>query len=143
MHKISRALCMLLLLSFAVLVAGCNEEEKYNTAKNELLQIQEECKESDKKLLTGEAPIFAIDQSVIQKHEEYVKQMDEKIAEMEKYATAKTEMNNDFLVIKKHHEMKKSWWQAEIKQAEDRVKLWGKDGGGLAPAIDNPYEKYR
>jgi len=111
-------LVMLVLIS--LLAAGCNEEEKYNTAKNEYQQMREEISRlelttgEDRKLVNGKwtESTLAINEEALRKHDELVPKMDAKIAEMEKYATAKTEINNDFARIK----------QAEQKVAKSKVK---------------------
>jgi len=120
---------LLLLVLLCLLVAGCNEEEKYNTAKNEYQALYKEC--TSLQLLTGERPklvngkytesTLAINEDTLKKHDEYVQKMDDKIAEMEKYATAKVEMNNDFQLIKENHQQYKNQWKSRVKEAENEV----------------------
>lgn len=40
---------------------------------------------------------------------------------MEKYATAKVEMNNDFQLIKENHQQYKNQWKSRVKEAENEV----------------------
>ena len=122
-------LVMFVLIS--LLAAGCNEEEKYNTAKNEYQQMREECSRLRQQLVTGEDQKYingkwtestlAVNEEAIAKHDELVQKMDAKIAEMEKYATAKVEMNNDFVLIKEDYRQYKATWSSYIKQAKEKV----------------------
>ena len=120
-------LAMLVLVS--LLAAGCNEEEKYNTAKNEYQQMREEISRlelttgEDRKLVNGKwtESTLAINEEALRKHDELVPKMDAKIAEMEKYATAKTEMNNDFARIKEDYRQHAGEWVSRVKQAEQKV----------------------
>ena len=107
-------LVMLVLIS--LLAAGCNEEEKYNTAKNEYQQMREEISRlelttgEDRKLVNGKWTESTL-----------VPKMDAKIAEMEKYAAAKTELNNDFARIKEDYRQHAGEWASRVKQAEQKV----------------------
>ena len=122
-------LVMLVLIS--LLAAGCNEEEKYNTAKNEYQQMREECYHLHLQLLTGEDQQYvngkwtestlALNEEALKKHDELVPKMDAKIAEMEKYATAKVELNNDFARIKEDYRQHKAEWPSAVKQAQQKV----------------------
>ena len=120
-------LVMLVLIS--LLAAGCNEEEKYNTAKNEYQQMREEISRlelttgEDRKLVNGKwtESTLTINEEALKKHDELVPKMDAKIAEMEKYAAAKTELNNDFARIKEDYRQHAGEWASRVKQAEQKV----------------------
>ena len=112
-------LVMLVLIS--LLAAGCNEEEKYNTAKNEYQQMREEISRlelttgEDRKLVNGKwtESTLAINEEALRKHDELVPKMDAKIAEME--------INNDFARIKEDYRQHAGEWASRVKQAEQKV----------------------
>ncbi|MFC2525271.1 hypothetical protein [Selenomonas noxia] len=120
---------LVLLVLMSLLIAGCNEQEKYNTAKNEYQQMREECSRlelttgEDQKLVNGKwtASTLAVNEDALTKHDELVQKMDAKIAEMEKYATAKVEINNDFALIKEEYRQHKVEWLSRVKQAKEKV----------------------
>ena len=84
--KSKSLLVMLVLIS--LLVAGCNEEEKYNTAKNEYQQMREEISRlelttgEDRKLINGKwtESTLAINEEALRKHDELVPKMDAKLS---------------------------------------------------------------
>ena len=105
-------LVMLVLIS--LLAAGCNEEEKYNTAKNEYQQMREEISRlelttgEDRKLVNGKwtESTLAINEEALRKHDELVPKM---------------EINNDFARIKEDYRQHAGEWASRVKQAEQKV----------------------
>lgn len=100
---------LFLLIFFLVtfFIAGCGEQEKYNTTKNEFIQIQQEwesLKPSNKN---------------VDKRNDLAKKLDEKIAIMESLAKSETTLNNDLLAIKKEYKTKTDDWNKRLKVVND------------------------
>ena len=88
-------LVMLVLIS--LLAAGCNEEEKYNTAKNEYQQMREEISRlelttgEDRKLVNGKwtESTLAINEEALKKHQSYAEEAQEREQKMKAAAASR------------------------------------------------------
>lgn len=120
---------MAAILIFTFLVAGCGEQEKYNSAKNDFVKIQEE----------WEAVTPANEN--IEKHNELAKKLDEKIKEMESLAKSETSLNNDLLDLKKKYKDKSNVWEGQLKEKNALAKQH-KEVNAYGAAIDDPFATY-
>lgn len=91
-------------------IAGCGEEEKYNTAKKELVQITDTFK-----------TIKATDENKT-KFEEAYKKAESKLAEMEKFSKSDTKLTNDYLQTKADLEQKKKLWNTFLANERELQK---------------------
>lgn len=99
-------LLLITLVLVSVFIAGCGEEEKYNTAKKELIQITDTFK-----------AIKATDENVA-KFDEAYKKAETKLAEMEKFSKSDTKLTNDYLKVKEELAQHKNHWNHAL--AEER-----------------------
>ena len=102
MKKMFKMVVVAMMVIAAVLTAGCGEEEKYNKLKGEIIQYAEETRRA--------APNYyvplswsKVDPVNMRNIEECIKYLEskvpeynKKIAEIEKIAAKKVELNNDF-----------------------------------------------
>lgn len=96
--NLKKILLVALMIISVLAIAGCGEEEKYNTAKKELVQITDTFK-----------TIKATDENKT-KFEEAYKKAESKLAEMEKFSKSDTRLTNDYLQTKADLEQKKKLW---------------------------------
>lgn len=96
--KLNKILLVALMIVSILAIAGCGEEEKYNNAKKELIQITSTFK-----------TIKATDENQA-KFEEAYKKAEAKLAEMEKYSSSETKLTNDYLKSKEQLEQQKKLW---------------------------------
>lgn len=99
---LKRILLVALMIFSVLAIAGCGEEEKYNTAKKELVQITDTFK-----------TIKATDENVV-KFEEAYKKAEAKLAEMEKYSNSDSKLTNDYLKTKNDLEYEKKRWHSSL-----------------------------
>lgn len=99
---LKRILLVALMIFSVLAIAGCGEEEKYNTAKKELVQITDTFK-----------TIKATDENVA-KFDEAYKKAEAKLAEMEKYSNSDSKLTNDYLKTKKDLEYEKKRWHSSL-----------------------------
>lgn len=108
--KLKKLLLVILMIVSVLAIAGCGEEEKYNTAKKELVQITDTFK-----------TIKATDEN-IPKFEEAYKKAETKLAEMEKYSKSDTKLTNDYLKAKEELEQKKKLWNTFLANERELQK---------------------
>ena len=113
---------LLLLVLFCLLVAGCNEEEKYNTAKNEFLQ-QEEAWRHMQYQNRGDDGALVIDEEAVAKKESEKTALDEQLKALEALAKSKTELNNDYLKTKQDWENAKAGWKDALATSRTLQKM--------------------
>ncbi len=99
---LKRILLVALMIFSVLAIAGCGEEEKYNTAKKELVQITDTFK-----------TIKATDENVA-KFDEAYKKAEAKLAEMEKYSNSDSKLTNDYLKTKNDLEYEKKRWHSSL-----------------------------
>ncbi len=104
--KLKKLLLIALMIISVLAIAGCGEEEKYNTAKKELVQITDTFK-----------TIKANDENKA-KFEEAYKKAETKLAEMEKFSKSDTKLTNDYLKVKEELAQHKNHWNHAL--AEER-----------------------
>ena len=104
---------LVLLVLISLFAAGCNEEEKYNTAKNEFLQQQEAWSHIEymKPKAKGGTEI---DEEGVTKKETQKAVLDEKLDTLANLAKSKTELNNDYLKVKQDWELAKQGWEQAL-----------------------------
>lgn len=110
-------------------IAGCGEEEKYNTAKKELVQITDTFK-----------TIKATDENKA-KFEEAYKKAESKLAEMEKFSKSDTKLTNDYLQTKADLEQKKKLWNTFL--ANERELQKSRANQFTTAKTPRPFEKYK
>ena len=113
---------LLLLVLLCLLVAGCNEEEKYNTAKSEFLQQQETWRHMHFQNRSDDGSLV-IDEDAVAKKESEKSALDEKLKTLEALAKSKTELNNDYLKTKQDWENAKSGWKDALATARTLQKM--------------------
>ena len=127
----------LVVLSVCMIVlAGCGEEEKYNTAKNEVLTLMDEAYKVEMKNLDP-LPYNELDQAyneALEKHKAVENKIQDKLQEMEKLASKEVKLNNDLIELKKSVKEKNDEWlniNNNILVVEKTVKKpspgWGED----------------
>lgn len=127
----------LVVLSVCMIVlAGCGEEEKYNTAKNEVLTLMDEAHKVEMKNLDP-LPYNELDQAyneALEKHKDVENKIQDKLQEMEKLASKEVKLNNDLIELKKSVKEKNDEWlniNNNILAVEKTVKKpspgWGED----------------
>lgn len=131
-----RILMMLALTLCIMVLAGCGEEEKYNTAKNEVLTLMDEAYKVEMKNLDP-LPYNELDQAyneALEKHKAVENQIQDKLQEMEKLASKEVKLNNDLIELKKSVKEKNDEWlniNNNILAVEKTVKKpspgWGED----------------
>lgn len=165
MENRMKKLVVLGLVAGTLLFAGCGEEEKYNTAKNELLELSKQSSMiEDQGIDAGmgsrftpvskyktEAEIYETLKKMDElesKQAEIQKKADEKIAEMEKLAKSKVELNNDFVNAKEQKRQDIDGITATFKTSRDTLNKCleemasGKrNKDGSIPRVD-PWAKY-
>ena len=134
-------LVMLVLIS--LLVAGCNEEEKYNTAKNEFLQQQEEWSHIEymKPKAKGGTEI---DEEGVAKRETQQAALDEKLNTLANLAKSKAELNNDYLKVKQNWELAKQGWAQALDTMRTIQKMHEEtEAAGRTTTIDesDPFKR--
>ena len=101
MRKMFKIMVVMMMVMAAVLTAGCGEEEKYNKLKGEIIQYAEETYKAGPNYYV---PLSwsKIDPANMRNIEERIKFLEskvpeykKKIAEIEKIAVKKVELNND------------------------------------------------
>ena len=101
-----------------MLLAGCGEQEKYNTTKNEVLTLMQQAESievPDLQPLTMEQANQAYEDTV-KKHESVDKQIQDKLKLMEEYAVKETTLNNDLIALKRNIQEKNDTWNRITKQ---------------------------
>ena len=100
----------LVVLSVCMIVlAGCGEEEKYNTAKNEVLTLMDEAYKVEMKNLEP-LPYNELDQAYNEALEKH-KAVENKIqGKLEKLASKELKLNNDLMELKKSVKEKNDEW---------------------------------
>lgn len=126
---LKRILLVALMIFSVLAIAGCGEEEKYNTAKKELVQITDTFK-----------TIKATDENVA-KFDEAYKKAEAKLAEMEKYSNSDSKLTNDYLKTKKDLEQQKKTWY--IFLAEERELQKSRANQFKTMEIPRPFGKYQ
>lgn len=131
-----RILMMLALTLCIMVLAGCGEEEKYNTAKNEVLTLMDEAYKVEMKNLDP-LPYNELDQAyneALEKHKAVENKIQDKLQEMEKLASKEVKLNNDLIELKKSVKEKNDEWlniNNNILAVEKTVKKtspgWGED----------------
>ena len=131
-----RILMMLALTLCIMVLAGCGEEEKYNTAKNEVLTLMDEAYNVKMKNLDP-LPYNELDQAyneALEKHKAVEDKIQVKLEEMEKLASKEVKLNNDLIELKKSVKEKNDEWlniKNNILAVEKSVKKpspgWGED----------------
>lgn len=126
---LKRILLVALMIFSVLAIAGCGEEEKYNTAKKELVQITDTFK-----------TIKATDENVA-KFDEAYKKAEAKLAEMEKYSNSDSKLTDDYLKTKKDLEQQKKTWY--IFLAEERELQKSRANQFKTMKIPRPFGKYQ
>ena len=131
-----RILMMLALTLCIMVLAGCGEEEKYNTAKNEVLTLMDEAYKVEMKNLEP-LPYNELDKTyeeAFEKHKAVEDKIQVKLQEMEKLASKEVKLNNDLIELKKSVKEKNDEWlniNNNILAVEKTVKKpspgWGED----------------
>ena len=131
-----RILMLLILAMCVMMLAGCGEEEKYNTAKNEVLTLMDEAYNVKMKNLDP-LPYNELDQAyneALEKHKAVEDKIQVKLQEMEKLAAKEVKLNNDLIELKKSVKEKNDEWlniKNNILAVEKTVKKpspgWGED----------------
>ena len=131
-----RILMMLALTLCIMVLAGCGEEEKYNTAKNEVLTLMDEAYKVEMKNLDP-LPYNELDQAyneALEKHKAVENKIQDKLQEMEKLGSKEVKLNNDLIELKKSVKEKNDEWlniNNNILAVEKTVKKpspgWGED----------------
>lgn len=127
----------LVVLSVCMIVlAGCGEEEKYNTAKNEVLTLMDEGYKVEMKNLEP-LPYNELDQAyneAFEKHKAVEDKIQGKLQEMEKLAVKEVKLNNDLIELKRVVKEKDDEWlriNNDILAIQKMVKKpspgWGED----------------
>lgn len=127
-RKKNLILC-LVLVCVTLLMAGCHEEEKYNTAKNDFLKVEQQWSKIDPA------------EKNVKKHDELGKQLDTKISEMQEIAKSETKLNNDLISLKKEYKNKNDMWN-RAKAEDMAIKKMNAEVNAKGPAIDDPFAKY-
>ena len=120
--KRMKILLLLVTAMCIMLLAGCGEQEKYNTTKNEVLTLMQQAESievPDLQPLTMEQANQAYEDAV-KKHESVDKQIQDKLKLMEEYAVKETTLNNDLIVLKRNIQEKNDTWnKIYIKKMAD------------------------
>lgn len=120
---------MALLLFSTIILAGCGEEEKYNTAKNEFVKIEQEWEQIEPK------------NENVEQHTELAKKLDAKLTEMDPLAKTKTNLNTDLLDLKKQYKEKADVWNGQLNEKNTLEKMH-KEVNAYGSAIDDPFSTY-
>lgn len=107
-----RILMMLALTLCIMVLAGCGEEEKYNTAKNEVLTLMDEAYKVEMKNLEP-LPYNELDKTyeeAFEKHKAVEDKIQVKLQEMEKLASKELKLNNDLIALKNTVKEKDDEW---------------------------------
>ena len=107
-----RILMMLALTLCIMVLAGCGEEEKYNTAKNEVLTLMDEAYKVEMKNLEP-LPYNELDKTyeeAFEKHKAVEDKIQVKLQEMEKLASKEVKLNNDLIALKNAVKEKDDEW---------------------------------
>ena len=131
-----RILMMLALTLCIMVLAGCGEEEKYNTAKNEVLTLMDEAYKVEMKNLEP-LPYNELDKTYEEafgKHKAVEDKIQVKLQEMEKLASKEVKLNNDLIALKNAVKEKDDEWlriNNNILSIQKTVKKpssgWGED----------------
>ena len=131
-----RILMMLALTLCIMVLAGCGEEEKYNTAKNEVLTLMDEAYKVEMKNLEP-LPYNELDKTyeeAFEKHKAVEDKIQVKLQEMEKLASKEVKLNNDLIALKNAVKEKDDEWlriNNNILSIQKTVKKpssgWGED----------------
>lgn len=100
--NLKKILLVTLMIISVLAIAGCGEEEKYNTAKKELVQITDTFK-----------TIKANDENKA-KFEEAYKKAEAKLADMEKFSKSDNKLTNDYLKAKEELVQQKKRWESSL-----------------------------
>ena len=100
--NLKKILLITLMIISVLAIAGCGEEEKYNTAKKELVQITDTFK-----------TIKANDENKA-KFEEAYKKAEAKLADMEKLSKSDNKLTNDYLKAKEELIQQKKRWESSL-----------------------------
>ena len=102
MKKMLKMMVVMMMVIAAVLTAGCGEEEKYNKLKTEIIQYAEETQKSAPSYYKplSWSKVDPVNLRNVEAHIKYLEsripEYNKKIAEIEKIAAKKVELNNDF-----------------------------------------------
>lgn len=127
--NLKKILLVALMIISILTITGCGEEEKYNTAKKELVEITETFK-----------TIKANDENKA-KFEEAYKKAESKLAEMEKLSKSDTKLTNDYLKEKEKLEQKRKLWNTFL--ANERELQKSRDNQFSTAKTPRPFEKYK
>lgn len=127
--NLKKILLVALIIISILTITGCGEEEKYNTAKKELVEITETFK-----------TIKANDENKA-KFEEAYKKAEAKLAEMEKLSKSDTKLTNDYLKEKENLEQKRKLWNTFL--ANERELQKSRDNQFSTAKTPRPFEKYK
>lgn len=127
--NLKKILLVALMIISILTITGCGEEEKYNTAKKELVEITETFK-----------TIKANDENKA-KFEEAYKKAEAKLAEMEKLSKSDTKLTNDYLKAKEVLEHKRKLWNTFL--ANERELQKSRDNQFTTAKTPRPFEKYK
>ena len=134
-----RILMLLVLAVCVVMLAGCGEEEKYNTAKNEVLTLMDEAYNVEMKDLDP-IPYNELDKTyeeAFEKHKAVEDKIQVKLQEMEKLATKEVKLNNDLIALKHAVKEKDDEWLRSNKNAIAIKKMAKSPSPGLG---EDPWE---
>lgn len=127
--NLKKILLVALMIISILTITGCGEEEKYNTAKKELVEITETFK-----------TIKANDENKA-KFEEAYKKAEAKLAKMEKLSKSDTKLTNDYLKEKENLEQKRKLWNTFL--ANERELQKSRDNQFSTAKTPRPFEKYK
>ena len=127
--NLKKILLVALMIISILTITGCGEEEKYNTAKKELVEITETFK-----------TIKANDENKA-KFEEAYKKAEAKLAKMEKLSKSDTKLTNDYLKEKENLEQKRKLWNTFL--ANERELQKSRDNQFTTAKTPRPFEKYK
>lgn len=154
MKKYIKVILVSLLSIFILLLAGCGEEEKYNKAKNEVLQMVAELDKTnlDYKQYVKEDVKPKTEESYQQKkaywearlkeHADKVAIIDAKLKEMESLAVKETKLNNDLIGLRNTVKDKEQSTLGVLKESRSMVDLVEKPSEPLTYDAINPWGKY-
>ena len=127
--NLKKILLVILMIISVLAIAGCGEEEKYNTAKKELVQITDTFK-----------TIKANDENKA-KFEEAYKKAEAKLSDMEKFSKSDNKLTNDYLKAKEELVQQKKCWESSLALEKELQKARANQfKTGKTP---RPFEKYQ
>ena len=118
--NLKKILLVALMIISVLAIAGCGEEEKYNTDTFKTIKATDENKA---------------------KFEEAYKKAESKLAEMEKFSKSDTKLTNDYLQTKADLEQKKKLWNTFL--ANERELQKSRANQFTTAKTPRPFEKYK